>query len=105
MFKPKKLAIFKHLTIMGCCLLSERILAIRKQNFSSCSNKGAGLLNDTPTSSPSPLVEMAMSWVCHFSVLTVWCSIHRKGYIMLHLVAGVPIQTLRLSFDMETLRT
>ena len=28
------------------------------------------LLNDTPNSSPSPLVEMVISWVCHFSVVT-----------------------------------
>ena len=34
------------------------------------SNESDKLLNDTPTSSPSPLTEMAMVWVCHFNVVT-----------------------------------
>ena len=34
------------------------------------SNKRDELLNETPTSLPSPRAEMAMSWVCHFSVVT-----------------------------------
>ena len=28
------------------------------------------MLNDTPISSPSPLAEKAMSWTCHFSIVT-----------------------------------
>ena len=34
------------------------------------SNASDELLNDTPTSSPSPRAEVAMSLVCHFSVAT-----------------------------------
>ena len=50
-------------------------------------------INDTPTSSPSPQVKMAKSWVGHFSVETSSKTIHtgnvpRNGYIMLHHLAG-----------------
>ena len=34
------------------------------------SNTRDDLLNDTPTSSPSPQAEMSMSWVGHFSLVT-----------------------------------
>ena len=34
------------------------------------SNESDDPLNDTPTSSPPPLAEMAMSWACHFIVVT-----------------------------------
>ena len=51
------------LTKMGCRLLAESIEA---------SNESGDLINDTPTSSPSPLAEMAMSWVGHFSAVTPW---------------------------------
>ena len=36
----------------------------------AASNESGDLSNDTPTSSPSPLAEMAMSWVAHFGVVT-----------------------------------
>ena len=57
----EKLAIFKHLTKVGCRLLTESIEA---------SNESDDLINDTPTSSPSPQAEMAMSLVGHFGVMT-----------------------------------
>ena len=55
------------------------------------------LLNDTPTSSLSPQAEMAMRWVCHFSADTIHTgSFHRKGYLMLHHLAGATIQVANL---------
>ena len=56
LFKNLELAIFQHLTKVGCHILTESTLF--------------DLLNDIPISSSSLLVEMAMSWVCHFSVVT-----------------------------------
>ena len=50
------------------------------------------LLNDTPIPSSSPLAEMAMSWVCHFNT----SQYHRKGYLMLHHLAGGTIQVANL---------
>ena len=53
-------------------------------HFKAVSDESDDLLNDTPTSSPSPqtemsmswepsaLADMAMSWVCHFSVVLIW---------------------------------
>ena len=51
-------------------------------------------INDPPTSSPSPQVEMAMSWVGHLSVekpsetIVHTGNVQRNGYIMLHHLAG-----------------
>ena len=60
------------------------------------------LLNDAPSSSPSSRAEMAMSWVCHFNVVTprdnanISGNFHRKGYLMLHHLAGATIQVASL---------
>ena len=54
----KKLAIFLHLTKVGCLHLK------------AVSNESDDLLNDTHTSSPSQQAEMSMSWMGHFSVVT-----------------------------------
>ena len=52
------------------------------------SNESDDPINDTPTSSPSPQVEMAMSWVGHLSVETLsetihTCNFYRNGFISL----------------------
>ena len=63
------------------------------------SNKSDDLLNDTPTSSPSPLAEMAMRWVGHFSAVTHEAhtgNFHGKVYLMLHHLAGATIQIANL---------
>ena len=49
-FLKKTFAIFQHLTTMGCRLKH---------------------INDLPTSLSSPQADMAMSWMGHFSVLTL----------------------------------
>ena len=80
---------------MGC-LLSESTVAIESVSV-AVSNDNDELSNDTytPSSSPSPLTEMAMSLVCHFSVETP-CYIHGKCYLMLHHLAGATIQFANL---------
>ena len=58
---------------------------IWRRYFCSCLHESDKLLNDTPTASPS-------RWVCHLIVVTPWCNIHGKGYLMLHHLAGVTVQ-------------
>ena len=57
-------------SIFSNSYLIENIEAIWKRNFTSCLERNDKLLNDTPNSSPSPLAEMEMSWVCQFSNVT-----------------------------------
>ena len=42
----------------------------KKSLLKAASKESDDLLNDTPTSSPSPQADMVVRWVCHFSVLT-----------------------------------
>ena len=65
----KKLAIFQHVTKAGCCPLSESTVAIESEISVAVSNESDEILNDISISSPSPPAEIAMSWVCHFSVV------------------------------------
>ena len=57
-------------------------------------------LNDTPTSSPSLQAVMAMSWVGHFSVVTLRVNtsgtFHRTGYLMLNHFVDTTIQVENL---------
>ena len=57
------LAIFQHLTKVGYCLLTG-------SHLKAVPNESDALVNDTPTSSPSPLAEMAMNGLSHFSAVT-----------------------------------
>ena len=71
------------------------------KSLKAVSNEIDYQLNDTPTSSPSPLAEMAMSWVGHFSVKTPTESmhtgnVHRNGDLMLHHLAGATTQVANL---------
>ena len=59
----KKLAIFQHLTKVGCRLLTD---------LKAVSNESDDLLNDTTTSSPSPQARAVMSWVYRLSVVLVY---------------------------------
>ena len=54
------------------------MVAIQIAVSNSCfKNKSDDLLNDTPTSSPSLLAEMVMSWLCHFSdLLALVCYVY-----------------------------
>ena len=52
-----------------------------RSHLKADSNENGDLLNDTPTSMPSPQVEMAMSRVSHFSVVT-----YRQFYSQLQLI-------------------
>ena len=52
------LAMFQHLPKVGCHLLAEVQI-----NLKAVTNESGDLLNDTPTSLPSPYAEMAMSCV------------------------------------------
>ena len=61
----RKLAISQHLTKVGCCL------------YLKAQRKLMNLLNGTPISSPSPLAERAMSWVCHFDAVTQYNNTNR----------------------------
>ena len=61
------------------------------------SNESGDLLNDTTTSSPSPQAEMTMSWFLSFQCSnTMTGSFHRKGYLMLHNLAGANIHVANL---------
>ena len=51
---------------VGWCLLTGSTEPFESEIL----NDSDDLLNDTPTSSPFPLVEMSISSACHFSVVT-----------------------------------
>ena len=48
-------------------------------------NESDDLLNDTPISSPSRQVEMAMSWVCHFNADIIHTGNFHKKHLGLNL--------------------
>ena len=67
---------------MGCRLMTESTESYFKMESGDQST-------DTPTSSPSPQVEIVMGWAGHFSVVTIHTdNFHRKGYLMLHNLAN-----------------
>ena len=78
------LAIFQHLAKVGWKPFENRISV-------AASSESDELFNDTPNSSSSPRAEMTMGWVCHLSVVTPWCNIHGKGYLMIHHLVGATI--------------
>ena len=51
-----------------------------------------GILN----SSASPRADIAMNWVCHFSVVKSLCNIHGTGYLMIHHFKGAIIHVTNL---------
>ena len=92
----KKACHFSALNEVGCCILSESSVAIWKRKSSKIFKRKWWAIKWQPTSLPSPWAEMAMSLVCHFGVATSWCYIHGKGYLILHHLAGAPIQVANL---------
>ena len=68
----KKLAIFQHLTKEAGV-----VQPLETESSVAVSKTSDALLNGTPTSSPSLLAEMAMSWLCHFSVVTPRDNTHK----------------------------
>ena len=84
---------------MGFCLYTD---SKYRCHFGAVSKKSdeLNLLNDTHVASPSPLAEMAMGWCVilmlrhHETIHTG--NFHRKGYLMLHHLAGATIQVANL---------
>ena len=63
--------LYKYKIFKKACHLSARKLKPFESEISvAVSKESDEHLNDTPTSSPSPLAEIAMSLVCHFSIVT-----------------------------------